>query len=306
MRHVLKIIFLLPGFFLLLTPIISTGEELTVAFINVRQGDGTVIQTPAGKTIIIDAGKGASPYSSWDAGKKAVAPYLKEKGIKKIDMIVATHPDWDHIGGIPYLLENFEVETVLDNGVPHTTESYKRYLDLIKKKGIKYMIASPGQVLDWGDGVTAEVLAPHGTIEERQRSRDLNNGSIVIKLTHGDVSFMLVGDGGIEEEGTITPVEGPRLKSDILRAGHHGSDSSSGDEFMNLVSPEVVIISCGKRNKYGHPKKSVIDRFERMGSKIYRTDYNGNIVVKSDGKEYEVSLQYGDKKKEKVEKKADG
>ncbi|MDP8247331.1 MAG: ComEC/Rec2 family competence protein [Candidatus Tritonobacter lacicola] len=297
MRYISKAGSLFCALLMLLAPACSGAEDLTVAFINVGQGDGTVIQTPSGKTIVIDAGKGATPYSSWDGGCKAIAPYLEEHGIKKIDMVVATHPDWDHIGGIPYLLENFEIGTVLDCGVPHTTETYKKYLELVKKKGIKFRIAIPGQVLDWGDGVTAEVLAPEGTIEKRQGAHDLNNVSIVIKLTHGDVSFMLVGDCGIEEEGTITPVYGPRLKSNILRAGHHGSDTSSGADFANLVSPEVVIISAGKRNKFGHPKRNIVDRFERMGSKIYRTDFSGNIIVKSNGKDYEISREYDKKKK---------
>lgn len=307
MRYTLRILSLLPCLLLLLaSPSSGAEDDLTVAFINVRQGDGTVIQTPDGKTIVIDAGVGSSTYSSYDAGSMVMAPYLDEKGIKKIDMVVATHPDWDHIGGIPYILENYEVGMVLDCGVPHTTEAYKKYQDLVAKKGIKYVIASQGQVLDWGDCVKAEVLAPVGSIEKRQGAKDLNNTSVVIRLSYGDVSFMMVGDCGTEQEETITPVYGPGLKSTILRAGHHGSDTSSGEEFVNLVSPEVVVISAGKRNKFGHPKQSVIDKFESMGSRIYRTDYSGTVIVKTDGKDYEVILPRYDEKKESAEEKDDG
>jgi len=290
------VLIIVPIFFSVIAALIfspvARGENLEpgilkVTFLDIRQGDSQVIQTPDGKVIVIDGGQSATRYSPFGAGKEVVIPYLESQGIKKIDVVVATHPDYDHTGGlIAVLNSHFQIGMVLDCGIVHTTGTYKKYMKAIDGKKIPLVVPDAGDVLDWGSSIRAQVLAPLGP-PERRGHLNLNNNSIVIRLEYGDVSFLFTGDCEHEEEDVILS-SGARIKSTILKAGHHGSKTASGSLFYYMCDPEVVTISAGKRNKFDHPHWEPLKIFRETGADIYRTDFMGNIRVLTDGKTYEV------------------
>lgn len=249
------------------------GKEMFAHFIDVGQGDSILIQTPNGKTILVDGGKRT-------AGEKVVA-YLKKAGISSIDVLVATHPDADHIGGLIDVLESIPVKKVLDSGKAHTTETYYEFLSLIDSKNIAFEVPKTGQVLAIDPAVKIQAL----NSGDRDAS-DNNENSIVLKLTYNGVSFLLTGDAGVDiEDDMIAKFD---VKSTILKAGHHGAKTSTSQAFVNEVKPEVTILSYGKDNSYGHPVGEVVNRLKAAGSKLYSTAEAGDIVVKTDGKNYTV------------------
>ncbi len=256
------------------------GGVLKVTFIDVGEGDSCLIQTPGGKNILIDGGKGFRG--------KEVLPFLKRKGIRRIDTMVATHPDMDHIGGLLAVLDsNIRIGEVLDCGKAHTTATYKNFLNKIEqRKATKYSQPRAGQTLNWGEEIKVRVLSPP------HLRWDSNDCSIVIKLTYGKVSFLFTGDAAEKAEKEMVSRYSTRLKSTILKAGHHGSKSSSSDDFLRAVRPKIAIISVGK-NPYGHPTKEVLDRLTRLGIKIYRTDLKGNIIITTNGEDYQVRARKG-------------
>ena len=249
----------------------QTGKDLIVHFIDVAQGDSILVQTPNGSTMLIDGG----PRT---AGQKVVS-YLKKAGISSIDRIVATHAHEDHIGGLIDVLNNFTVKEVLDVGFPHTTQTYERFLTTIDQKDIKYSNPRAGDTIDLDPSVKISVLNPPGTLPA-----DLNNQSIVLRLTYGTISLLLTGDAERPVEQGLS-----NAQAQILKAGHHGSSTSTTPEFLKAVNPEIAIISCGKDNSYGHPHQEVLDRLMKANIKIYRTDVSGNIIVKTNGQSYSVS-----------------
>ncbi len=269
------------------------GENLLkVTFLDVRQGDSTLIQTPDGKVILIDGGQSATRYSHFDAGLEVVLPYLEQEGIKKIDMVVITHPDYDHVGGLVEVVNSgIPIGIIYDTGIPHTTNVYNKLLDSIKSRKIPLKIPEKGEFLDWGDRVTAQVIAPQVPPEKRKYETNLNEHSIVIRLEYGDISFLLTGDCEHGCENIILSSGAP-VKSTVLKAGHHGSKTASGSLIYYLTDPEVVVISAGKRNKFDHPHWEPMKLFRESGAEIWRTDYHGNVTVLTDGEGYEVTGEY--------------
>lgn len=249
--------------------------NLRVTFIDVGQGDSCLIQTPGGKNIIIDGG-----YP--DQGRKVVS-LLKRKGIRRIDCVVATHPDMDHIGGLIAVLNSFEIGEVLDIGHPHTTPTYETFLRIIVEKNINYRIMRREDALDWGEEVSVQVLNP-----PKELHGSNNEDSIVLRLVYGKISFLFTGDIGSLAEEDLVNTYHKNLRTTILKCPHHGSHYSSTFPFLEEVRPEVVIIGVGRDNLYGHPTEEALDRYREVGTKIYRTDIDGNITVTSDGKRYQV------------------
>ena len=252
------------------------GGVLKVTFIDVGEGDSCLIQTPQGKNILIDGGR-------YQAGKDSLLPLLRRKGINKIHTLVATHPDSDHIGGLLVVLDsNIRIGEVLDCGKAHTTATYRNFLNKIEqRKSTKYSQPRAGQTLNWGKEIKVRVLSPPHL---RWNSNDC---SIVIKLTYGKVSFLFTGDAAEEAEKEMVSRFSTKMKSTILKVGHHGSRSSSSYDFLRSVRPEIAIISVGK-NPYGHPTKEVLDRLTRLGIKVYRTDLKGNITITTNGEDYRI------------------
>ncbi len=256
--------------------ITPSGQNLTVHFLDVGRGDSILLEYD-GKSILIDAGES-------DQGE-VVSDYLKDQGISKLDYVVATHPHSDHIGGMVDVLNNFKVEHFIDSGYPHTSKTYENMLTTIDQKNIPFTTPKRGDKIDFASGINVEVLNPGTTYY----SDDLNQNSIVLKVTDGKVSFLLMGDAGLEAENDIMK-EGYDVDSDILKVGHHSSRTASGKTFISAVSPEVSVIEVGKGNDYGHPHAEVLERLQKV-SKVYRTDLDGTVTVSTDGSTYSVTTQ---------------
>ncbi|MED4554193.1 MBL fold metallo-hydrolase [Lysinibacillus capsici] len=251
---------------------VTAGHEMQVHFIDVGQGDSILIESPSGKTMLIDGGvKGAG---------QQIVSYLKELGINKLDIVVATHPDADHIGGLIPVLDNMTIEKFYDSGKVHTSQTFEEMLTRIDEKNIPYHVPKIGDDIEFDKDVNVKVL------NANDQATDNNDASIVLKMTYGNVSFLLTGDAGVALEKEMLQYD---VKATVLKAGHHGSNTSSSEEFIQAVKPEVTILSYGEDNKYGHPHAEIVDRLQAIGSKIYATADLGTITVSTDGVNYTVN-----------------
>jgi len=248
--------------------------RMVIHFIDVGQGDSALIQYN-GTTILIDAGEA-------DEGP-AIVTYLKHQEISDIDILIATHPHSDHIGGMQDVLKNFNVRNVIDSGMPHTTTTYQKFLETIDHTTIPYTTVRPGDSFSPAPGLTMLVLsAPDGS-----KDQDLNDGSIVLRVSYGRVNILFEGDAGTSTEELMIH-SGLPLESQILKVAHHGSPHGTGSEFLKRVRPEAAIISVGAGNDYGHPAEATLLRLEDSGALIFRTDTDGSIVVRTDGMTFSV------------------
>lgn len=265
----------------------ALDQFMAIDFIDVGQGNSILIRTPGarGKTILIDGGKSAGMYSSFDAGVQVVLPFLRAQGVKRLDQVIMTHTHDDHVGGLVAVLEEEEIgiKEVVEPGMPATTGVYRRFLSQIKRRGIKYTQAKAGMVLDWGDSVMAQIISP----KAEYKAAPINNSSVVIRVVHDKVSFLLTGDAEKEAEEDMLSY-GKALESDIIQVPHHGGETSSFPDYLALIRPRVAIFMVGLNNKFGHPKAEVVKRYEKVGARVYRTDFNGTITVISNGTRYEV------------------
>lgn len=232
-------------------------------FLDVGQGDATLIVNNQGGVMLVDAG-------TRSAGEKVVA-YLKEAGIDTIDKLVATHAHADHIGGMVEVMQNFEIGEVIDSGIPHTSQTYIEYLEYIDDNDIPFTVAEPGDKVDLGSGVDIAV------VNSGQEGDSLNNASVSLHIEYQDTSLLITGDA--EEEAERRIVNNFDVNADVLRVGHHGSNTSSNDFFLDAVQPEHAVFSYGEGNSYGHPHDEVIDRLQNRGVDIYSTAEQGNIVA---------------------------
>ncbi|MFJ7973390.1 MBL fold metallo-hydrolase [Psychrobacillus sp. NPDC096389] len=262
----------------------NANKEMSVHFIDVGQGDSILIQSPEGKKMLIDGGKK-------EKGKDVVT-YLRQQGIEKLDYVVATHPDADHIGGLLAVLNSISIKNFIDSGKEHTTETYENMLQLILDKHIPFIVPSVGDTIPLDSDLEITVLNTGGN------ANDNNEASIVLKVQYEDISFLLTGDADAGVEKSM--LSEYDLKSTVLKAGHHGSDTSSSDAFIREVQPEVTILSYGENNMYGHPTPEVVTRLKKVDSDIYSTAEVGNIVVKTDGRDYTVETDSIRKEEESV------
>ncbi|WKV09668.1 ComEC/Rec2 family competence protein [Thermoanaerobacterium sp. CMT5567-10] len=258
----------------------SKDGILKVYFIDVGQGDSIFIKSPDGKTMLIDAGVP-------EMGKKVV-DYIKSLGVKKIDILVGTHPHEDHIGGMDYVINNFDIGKFYMPKVTTNTKTFEYVLNAAKNKGLKIDVAKAGVSLDLGPEVSAKMIAPN-----RTKYDDLNEYSAVIKLNYGDTSFLFTGDAEAESEKEMIN-QGYDLKSDVLKIGHHGSYTSTTAAFLDAVDPEYAVISCGKGNDYGHPHSVTLKKLKARNIPVYRTDECGTIVATSDGHSVSFNVKPGD------------
>jgi len=249
------------------------GEALTVHFIDVGQADATLLEFEE-YTMLIDTGD----WNSTDA-----VDYLKEQGLEKLDIVVGTHPDSDHIGQLKQIVEQFEVGEVWMSGNASTSNTFIEALKAIDETGTDYYEPRSGEVFDVGS-LQIEVLYPE------EVTGKANEESISLKLTYGDVRFIFTGDAGVKEEQEMID-SGIDLDAEILHLGHHGSNTSTSRAFLEAVSPEVAVYSAGIDNSYGRPHAEVIASAENAGAKVYGTDVNGTIVLETDGKEYEIKTE---------------
>jgi competence protein ComEC len=254
----------------------SKQGVLTVAFLNIGQGDAIFIEGPTGNQMLIDGGPGRGVLREM-AG---MLPFYD----RSINVVLATHPDADHIGGLPDVLKKYKTEAYLDSGVEADTGMYKEIESLVASRErsgkIKSIEVRQGMVVDLGGGATLEILFP--VIDPE--GMETNTASIVARLVYGESEFLLTGDSPTSIEDYLLNYLGPKyLDVDVLKAGHHGSRTSTSPEFVAATSPDYTVISLGRDNKYGHPHQEVLDTLTNFGTKILRTDLDGRIVFESDG-----------------------
>ncbi len=254
---------------------------LAVAFLDVGQGDATLIRSPGGRTMLIDGG------NSREDAEKVILPTLKSWEASSLNLLVITHPDQDHIGGLPHVLEALPVERVVLTGQVHTTQTYEKVLTLIRDKQIPAIKARRGMVLELDPLLTLAVLGPE---DAAVAQNDTNNASIVIRLTYDRVALLFTGDAERPEEEAILN-SGAEVRAQVLKVAHHGSPSASSPRWLQAVAPEVAIISVGADNAFGHPGYEVLTRLTQSNVTIYRTDRHGTITVRSDGRTYQIFTQ---------------
>ena len=250
------------------------GQNVVVHFFDVGQADSILVQSEE-KTMLIDAGTN-------NMGK-TVVKYLQDLNIFKIDYLVGTHPHEDHIGGLDDVINNFEIGTIYMPKVQTNTKTFEDVLDAISNKNLKITSPEVGFKFNVGNAQCEIMSIGRGTAEEKS---NLNLSSIVIRMTYGEQSFLFTGDAEKQnEEARQWP------QTTVLKVGHHGSDTSSSQEFLNEVKPQISIISVGKGNTYGHPKQTTIDKLQKINARIYRTDESGTITITCDGKNNIVTTQ---------------
>lgn len=257
---------------------------ISIKMLDVGQGDAILIQTQE-QTVLIDT-------SDVDERDKLRAQ-LAKAGVKKIDKVILTHPHADHIGGMEVLLDgSYEIGSIYDNGMPSTSKLYLSYMKKAKARGIPHHALKAGDVLDFGGGAQFKVLSPEESLVQKGQQKgykhDPNNESVVGRLTFGQFAMLFTGDAEKEVEASIAARYGSGLKSQVLKAPHHGSKTSSSAAYLRLVQPETCVISCGAGNDYGHPHKETLKKYAAIHAKTYETDKNGTITITSDGKSYEV------------------
>lgn len=247
----------------------SVNGKLQVYYIDVGQADSILIINKE-DAMLIDAGN--------NEDGKDVVNFIKDKGVKKLDYVVGTHPHEDHIGGLDDVINSdIKIENVLMPKIETTSKTFEDVVDAISNKGLTVKAPSKGDTFTLGDS-NLEVMTESILDED-----NLNLSSITLRLQYGNNSFLFMGDSEEENEKTIT-----WPKTDVLKVAHHGSDTSSSEKFLNEVNPSISIIMAGKGNSYGLPKGDILKRLENVGSKVYRTDENGTIEVTSDGNNLEV------------------
>jgi competence protein ComEC len=244
---------------------------LKVTFLDVGQGDAALIESPTGNQLLIDGGPSKSILNA--LGR--VMPFYD----RTIDMILTTHPDQDHIGGIPEVIKNYSVGEYISNGATSTTGTFKELENEIKNNNIKTEIARTGEVIDLGGGAFLKILYP----DSNPKGTDTNKYSIVAKLYYGNSTFLFTGDTPTDVELYLAKTDGTELKSNVLKVAHHGSRNSLSPEFLSAVLPEYSVISAGKDNSFGHPHKEILDFLNSIKSNILITFDLGDITFISDG-----------------------
>lgn len=249
---------------------VPKDSKLMISYMDVGQGDAAYIKVN-GNNILIDAG----PRSN----SKELLEQLKAKNIDDFELVIATHPHEDHIGGMVDVFKEYEVKAFYSPKITHTTKTYENLVKAVKDEGLKTKELKGGMVIDLGEGAKFEVFTP-----QKSEYEELNDYSPIMKLSFGDTSYLFTGDAEkLAEEEALAKYKNS-LDSDVIKFGHHGSSSSSSNAFIEAVSPKYGIISCAKDNKYGHPHRETLDIIKKYNIKTFRTDTDGEIILTSDGK----------------------
>jgi len=241
-------------------------SEAEIHFIDIGQGDATLIKC-GGQTMLIDAGDN-------DKGTQ-VQLYLEKQGVDRLDYLVLTHPDADHIGGADVIITKFDIDSVFMSDYEKDSKTYRDVIQALDYKHLTWSVPEPGESYPLGTG-TITFLAPNDSYS------DPNNASVALMFQNGENRFLFTGDAQEEAEEDILAA-GMSVAADVYKAGHHGSDTSSCQDFLDAVRPTYAVISCGEGNSYGHPHSAVLNSLRSMGVKLFRTDEQGSIVAVSDG-----------------------
>jgi competence protein ComEC len=251
----------------------ETPKDLEVDFLDVGQGDSILIRTPAGQNILIDAG----PDRQVLRKIAEVMPFLD----RTIDLAILTHAHEDHLAGLVEVINRYRIDELIYNGARENSATFRAWSDSARARGIPVLITDHPQTIDLGAGAKLEILWPRGNSAARSLAAP-NSGSIVSRLVFGRTRFIFMGD--LEQAGEKELESGGiDLSADVLKVAHHGSDTASTEDFLEAVRPDIAVISVGSKNKFGHPSERIINRLERLGIRILRTDQRGTVSLMSDG-----------------------
>lgn len=244
---------------------------LTVRFLDVGQGDAIHITSPEGYEMLIDGGASGVVLRELMRGRSFFD--------RQIEVVVATHPDTDHVAGLVDVFRRFEVSAVLESGVTGDSVSARAYHQVADKEGVSRIVAQAGQIIRFGSNTSIRVLSPLGDTTNWEN----NTASVVVQVVHGDIEFMLTGDAPSGVEEYLSHTYGSVLESEVLKLGHHGSKTSSSELFLNMVRPKYAVVSAGIDNRYGHPDPTVVETVRAGGAQVVSTAERGTITFKSDG-----------------------
>jgi competence protein ComEC len=260
---------------------LAGNNNLKVNFLDVGQGDSAFIKTPGMHKILIDGGPGSSALRE--------ISFLMPFWDRKIDLVILTHPESDHMQGILYLLQRYKADYILWSGVKKTAPEYNEWIDVLeyqKKNGAKILIAKAGQEIKAGD-VLIDTLFPFESLEGFDVGTSANDTCVVSRVVYGGNSFLFTGDIDFKAEEELVG-SGEDIASDVLKVAHHGSKYSTSDVFLQAVMPKIAVIEVGADNTYGHPTSEVLQKLENSGIKIFRTDQFGTVKMESDGRNIKI------------------
>lgn len=262
---------------------LTESKELVIRCLDIGQGDATLISW-RGKWTLIDTGDVEH--------RSALTQYLDRYGVKEVENLIITHPDGDHLGGAYAVLKHVPVRYVFDDGLTKTNAIYRTYLKTLDKKGLRPYVLTQGMQVDLGDGVYFDVLGPTENVMYKKGMPDYNNHSIVMKLVANQFTMLFTGDAEKGQEHELLKSHGKKLAATVLKVGHHGSKTGTTESFLAAVRPQVSTISSGRGNPYGVPHAPVLERLQKRGIRIYRTDRNGTITIRTDGRTYTVKGEF--------------
>jgi competence protein ComEC len=248
---------------------------MEVVFLDVGQGDAVAIRSPGGRWILVDTGPRGLTY---DAGARVVLPYLRRRGVARLEALVLTHPDLDHIGGAEAVVQGLDVGYVVDPSQPAGRDAYVDVLEAASRNGVPWLEARR-DISFALDGVEVSVLYPNGPTTLAYRGTDSNAQSVVLLVRFGEFEALLTGDAPVEVEEAI--LDDLPSELEVLKIGHHGSNTSTSPLLLAQTSPELAVISVGARNRYGHPHAEVVSRITESGARVLRTDRSGDIVIRA-------------------------
>jgi competence protein ComEC len=255
-------------------------DGLEIHVLAVGQGDGIALRTPRGRWVLVDAGP---RLLGEDAGRRVVVPFLRRHGARALEAVIVTHAHDDHLGGVPSVLERLPAGLVLEPGQPVATPLYQEYLGAVDRAGARWRAARAGDTL-MVDGVRIAVL--HPGVDWMRRQTDLNENSVVVRVSYGAFDALLAGDAGWPAESALAGRVG---RVELLKVGHHGSGGGTRPPWLRELAPRVAVVSAGRGNRYGHPDPEVLGRLARAAIPVYRTDTGGTVTIRSDGRYFEVS-----------------
>ncbi len=284
-KNINKIMSILMILLITFTIIKKQCNILNINFVDVGQGDSCFIITPKKKTILVDGG--GSQSKEFDVGKSTLLPYILNKGYTQLDYIVISHFDYDHVGGILYIMQEIKVKNIIIGKQFEDSKNYEKFVNLVQQKDIKVRIVEAGEDIKIEKNLNFNVVWPNSKSQISDNS--INNNSLVFKMKYKKFSMLFTGDiEEIAEKKILQTCNVKNLESLVLKVPHHGSKTSSSQEFLDAVRPKIALIGVGKNNKFGHPSDITLEKFKMYDTKVYRTDQKGEITLKTDGNKIKI------------------